>query len=729
MDARTAAALDRVLALVPAYARHRDDETGGLLRALAEAVAAELAVLENDVAELYDSWFAETCPEWVLPYLADLLGVVELPPDLGTELGIPPLGGAGGAGVSRRAFVAGTVAYRRRKGTPAAIERVARDVSGWPARVVEHHRLLAVTTHVALPRPDRPVTADLRTGASGRLDLVSRRVAQGSLNPLARTPDVRRPGAVSRPGLRRLAVFLFPRQVWQMDAVPAQPTAEAHEWSLHPLGLDTPLHGRPAAEPDLAHLAGEADLPVPLRDRRLLDLLTAARRPDATEDDRRNLQAVLQVSVRTDPAAAADELTAGQLLVNGLEAPGRAAGTPWQVLVDVRRGRFSTFHDGQPANPAELLVTCAAGATAQVGAGTYDRRPVHAEVLAADATRDGWAEVRRQAAAAPAGRCSVALRQALADAERRWQLEPRLLGHTSVIVLTEPGRYDGDVEVHVPAGTRLVLVAASWNGTTPGAYDALGLQAYVAGGLTVSGGAGSSVILDGLVVHGNVTVAPGDLGSLTLCQCTVAGDVVVEPGGSPQVALVRTACLPQRRPAAAGTAEAVVRFGAGVGTLRMRDSSLDAPAGRPAVHGAQLAVVADGSTVRGGLTARTLDASNCLLDGPVIVRHRQTGGLRYCYAPPAAQALRRYHCVPETDDPSAAAAPAPLYASTDAGAPDYLALGVPCAPEIARGGEGGSEMGVHHHLGRLLRRQATERLLADYVPAGLEYGVFAPLPR
>ena len=149
-------ATERVLALLPAHVRNRDDASGGLLRALIEAVAAELAVLEADLDELYASWFAETCPEWVVPYLADLLGVASLPPDVST------------AGVSRRAFVANTVAYRRRKGTPAAAEQVARDATGWPARAVEYYRLLAAATHtqhVRLTpdgRPDRPATVSLR---------------------------------------------------------------------------------------------------------------------------------------------------------------------------------------------------------------------------------------------------------------------------------------------------------------------------------------------------------------------------------------------------------------------------------------------------------------------------------------------------------------------------------------------------------------------------------------
>lgn len=36
-----------------------------------------------------------------------------------------------------RAWVANTLAYRRRKGTALVLEQLARDVTGWPATAVE----------------------------------------------------------------------------------------------------------------------------------------------------------------------------------------------------------------------------------------------------------------------------------------------------------------------------------------------------------------------------------------------------------------------------------------------------------------------------------------------------------------------------------------------------------------------------------------------------------------
>ena len=134
--------------LLPVIHRIRDAERGLQLQALLEVTETELAQLRGDVDGLYDDWFVETCAEWVLPYIGDLLGVQ----------GLRPVPGASGL----RALVANTIRYRRRKGTPSVLEQVARDVTGWPARVVEYYRLLGTTQHLDHVRLDASRTADLR---------------------------------------------------------------------------------------------------------------------------------------------------------------------------------------------------------------------------------------------------------------------------------------------------------------------------------------------------------------------------------------------------------------------------------------------------------------------------------------------------------------------------------------------------------------------------------------
>src|SRR2546421_368239 len=94
----------------------------GPLKALLSIISEQAAVLEENLDQLYDDLFIETCAEWVVPYIGDLVGargVAQFP----------------GARFTERAFVANTMSYRRRKGTAAVLEQLARDVTDWPASV------------------------------------------------------------------------------------------------------------------------------------------------------------------------------------------------------------------------------------------------------------------------------------------------------------------------------------------------------------------------------------------------------------------------------------------------------------------------------------------------------------------------------------------------------------------------------------------------------------------
>lgn len=738
-------ATERVLALLPAHVRNRDDASGGLLRALIEAVAAELAVLEADLDELYASWFAETCPEWVVPYLADLLGVASLPPDVTS------------AGVSRRAFVANTVAYRRRKGTPAAAEQVARDATGWPARAVEYYRLLAVTTHTQHVRVDQPATptrqvrldrlatVSLRTRPAdgGPLELVPRAAAQGALDPVAHTAEVRRiASGAGRYGIGNLGVYVFPDLVSETGWAPPAAATDGG-WAVHPLGYATPLYAPPAAETTIEHLAGEADLPVPLRPRRLLALLAGARVAAASASGPGQLAAIrdaLPVGVRIG----GQDLDPSRLRVCGLEdLAGDPASTQpaplggWQVVVDAVRGKLFPYRDGAPATPAEedrFLARHCYGATAEVGAGCYDRTAVHQDVLAADPYRGdparggpGVVAQRLVLDGSPAGPPLPGIAAALDKVRDDWAEPGGPAGGSYVLAVGDNASYPGGLQVHVPAATRLILVAASIGdpaqasgpGTFPagGAYTPAGLRPVVRGSLTVSGEGGSSLIVDGLVIDGDVLVDDGELGALVLSQCTVSGGVRVgQPGvaGNPGLAVRLVRGIAGR-----------VDFGPAAASLELLDSVVDAGAD-VAVAGAGLALTVTGSTVRGQIMVRTLAASSSILDGPAAAEHRQTGCVRYSYVKPGSTVPRKFRCVPDPAVPRPGDQ-APVYAATDPGSPHYLALARYGPAGIAAGGEGGSEMGVHHHLYRPVRLAAAAQLLGPYVPAGMQLGVIAPL--
>ena len=65
---------DRLYELLPAVHRLRDADQGQPLQALLRVIAEQVDVVEDDIEQLYDNWFIETCEDWVVPYIGDLVG-------------------------------------------------------------------------------------------------------------------------------------------------------------------------------------------------------------------------------------------------------------------------------------------------------------------------------------------------------------------------------------------------------------------------------------------------------------------------------------------------------------------------------------------------------------------------------------------------------------------------------------------------------------------------------
>ena len=115
--------IENLYRLLPAVYRIRDTEQGEPLRALLGAFAREFEALEENLEQLYDDQFIETCAEWVAPYIGELIGY-------------RPLHGVAPRVSSPRAEVANTIAFRRRKGTLSMLEELAHNVTDWPAHAV-----------------------------------------------------------------------------------------------------------------------------------------------------------------------------------------------------------------------------------------------------------------------------------------------------------------------------------------------------------------------------------------------------------------------------------------------------------------------------------------------------------------------------------------------------------------------------------------------------------------
>src|SRR5215470_1726865 len=142
-------AAEQLFSLLPAVYRTRDASEGGPLKALLSVLAAQSTLVKDNVEQLYDDQFIETCASWVIPYLGDLVGYNSI-----YELV--------SASFDSRAEVANTIGYRRRKGTLLALEQLSMDVSGRPAVVVEEFKRLITTESMRHVRPCHKATVNLR---------------------------------------------------------------------------------------------------------------------------------------------------------------------------------------------------------------------------------------------------------------------------------------------------------------------------------------------------------------------------------------------------------------------------------------------------------------------------------------------------------------------------------------------------------------------------------------
>lgn len=260
---------DRLYELLPAIYRMRDAEKGYPLRALLRVITEQVNAVEDDVSQLYDNWFIETCDDWVVPYIGDLIGYLPV-----HEAGEPgdvdsPEGRLRNKIIIPRSDVARTIGYRRRKGTLALLEELANSVAGWPARAVEFYRLLGWTQHLNHQRPLQGRTIDLRQGSA--LDLLD-----GPFDDLAHTVDIHRPGSNRTQGkynIPSIGLFVWRLKSYSVTHTPAYCLEDIGPncYTFSVLGNDCQLYNRPESETDPTHIAEELNLPTPIRRRAFED--------------------------------------------------------------------------------------------------------------------------------------------------------------------------------------------------------------------------------------------------------------------------------------------------------------------------------------------------------------------------------------------------------------------------------------------------------------------------
>ncbi|WP_375448806.1 hypothetical protein [uncultured Nostoc sp.] len=257
---------DRLYELLPTIYRVRDAEQGYPLRDLLRVIAEQVDVVEADVTQLYENWFIETCQDWVVPYIGELIGYQSV--HSAGQLGNPTTaeGQQRNKILIKRREVANTIRYRRRKGTLALLELLAYKVAGWQARVVEFYKLLSRTQHINhLHSPSR-TTVDLR-------QLAALSTLDSPFNELlAHTVDVHRIAShydLGSHNIPSIGIFVWRLKAYSVTRTPAfcleEVSSNCYTFSI--TGNDTSLYTRPEPEEDATQIARELNLPIPIQRR------------------------------------------------------------------------------------------------------------------------------------------------------------------------------------------------------------------------------------------------------------------------------------------------------------------------------------------------------------------------------------------------------------------------------------------------------------------------------
>lgn len=760
---------DRLYKLLPAVYRERDAHAGYPLQALLQVITEQVDVVEADIAQLYENWFIETCEDWVVPYIGDLLGYQAVP-DAGEPGDVTTLQGQQRNRILiPRRDVANTIRYRRRKGTLALLELLANDVAGWSAaRAVEFQTLLSLTQNVrySVIAPRR--TIDLRQSRSlARVNTPFDRATH--------TVDLRRSNSHRSTGYSNSAnvgLFVWRLQPYSVTQTPANclESVGSHCYTFSILGNDTPLSSRPQPETNPNHIAVERNLPLPISRRNLQTHKTDY------YGINKSLQIWVGVTLPSHPpnhtiASTHTQEQLNQQIVKQALPPDQIVVAdlshwhyrphPGYVAVDPELGRIA-FPPGHLPKKG-VWVSYQYGFSADLGGGEYDRPLTQPEAYVlyqvsktprpttVASTVNGLTSINAALSRWQADQ--QALDQQPDSPERQQRLKQ--LRH-AIIEITDSDVYVEQINITLGEYQSLQLRAA--NGSRP-VIRLLDWHTDLPDSLTVQGANGSRFTLDGLLLTGRGIQVEGKLFSVTIRHSTLV------PGWG-----LHCDCEPQR-PAEPSlelfniTAQVTIAHSI-VGSiavyqdetrmdplpLSISDSILDATSlerealSAPGCLFAPVNLTMQRSTVFGQIHAHAIVlAENCLFDGLVKVARRQQGCLRFCYVLPGSRTPRRYHCQPDLVEQAlveqvnagnlAAADQGnaqsferdrvrPQFNNTRYGTPTYCQLAATCAIELTRGADDESEMGVFHALYQPQRAANLRARLAEYTPAGTNIGIF-----
>jgi hypothetical protein len=685
---------ERLYELMPMIYRLRDGDHGEALKSLLGVIAEQAAGFEENLEQLYDDQFIETCADWVVPYIGELLGY-------------QPVHAIKRLLANQRAEVANTIGYRRRKGTAAVLDQLARDVTGWPARAVEFFQRLQWHQHLNHQRRNHHGGLDLRD----RLALEYRDTPFDKSN---RTVDVRRMETDGgRFNIPNVGIFLWRLQVYGVRNAPAVGLDE-RRFFFSPWSINMQLATRPEAERAMAHLADPVETPMPISRTLLSDRLT-----DYYGSDK-------SVFVRVNNA----DIDIADIRVCSLEdrLPTGWAHLPDSgVAIDPELGRLAlgTSFGSDP----DVAVTYHDRFSEDMGGGDYERGHSFESDLTPSLSIHNDQTIQAGLNGLP--------------------------GH-GVLKIEDNGRYEEAPDVLAAAGECLEIRAM--NERRP--------VCVLTGDFTISGDDNSCVILNGLWLGGGRLFVPAgsDLKKLVIRHCTVLPGLALGVDGEPQSASSPGVVV------ASPHTELIVEESivGGIrlhqdGQAKLENSVIDATDERIVAYAhidddsAGGVLTMKNCSIIGKVHARRFEwVSNCIFDAAlaaadpwqaaVMATQKQQGCVRFSYLPPGSRTPRRHRCQPELairqawsaaekDNPGIDAAQKsaiaawiasrihPIWTARRCGKPGYMQLAHACAEQIKTGADDESEMGVFHNLFQPQRQSNLRIRLQEYLRVGLEVGM------